>query len=423
MYKIIVAHPGQQHSYKTASALNKSGNLFKYVTTVYNKEHSRLMTFIKQIIGKKNGTRANNRRIDEIEDDKVVQFCELWGLITLLILRVDKTKTRVLYNTCNRWLSNRFGKKVARFAIKNRVDAVVCYDSNSQACFKILQKRAPHIIRIMDNAAPNRYGLFIEYQNINQKYRVIDKQPDAFKQFLVNEKKALYYQNEANLADFHIVASSFSKKMLENSGISNERIRVIPYGFNVNEKVINKSKYNDKIKFMFVGEISAQKGIFDYIDVASKFKERAEFHAVGGGIDNLRQSYKEMINNNIIYHGYVLKNELYELYNQMDVFVFPSLGDGFGFVVLEALSFGLPVICSKNSIGTDIIRDFYNGFLIEAGNTEQISEKIEWILENKDVLQKMSNNSKQSVCGYSWERYSKEINILIQDIMEERYVV
>lgn len=407
--KIIVAHPGQQHSYRVAEALNEKGNLFKYITTVYDSQHSGLMSVVKKLVKREDAKRASGRKSEYLEENKVIQFCEFGGFVTLAILRIDKTKGRIFYNNWNRYISNIFGKRVAKYAIKNNVDAVICYDANSMACFSYLKKHAPNIVRIMDNAAPNRYGLFQEYQVLNKKYHVIDKQPDVFKRFLVDEKEALYYKEEALLAHKHIVASTFSKRMLTSIGVSEKKCAIIPYGFNRTDYVEVRRENTSKLKFLFVGEISAQKGIFNYIDVAKKYKGQVEFHAAGGGIKNLASNYKRDILSFINYHGYLVQSELFELYQEMDVFVFPSLGDGFGFVVLEALSFGLPVICSKNSVGRDIIENGQNGFLFDAGSTDELSKAIQWFIDNKGKMIHMRQAAINSVKDLTWDRYYEEL--------------
>lgn len=419
MKKIIVAHPGQQHSYKIAEALNDAGMLFKYITTVYDKKNSGLMQLLKRFLKKSEVQRANGRKTEKLEDSQVIQFCQLSGLLTLAVLRIDKTKGRVLYNRVNRWVSNSFGKKVARYAIKNNVDAVICYDANALACFSLLKKHAPDILRIMDNSAPNRYGLFLNYHELNEKYKIIDNQPDAFKKFLIDEKEALYYKREAELADKHIVASTFSKRMLTSIGIHKKNIEIVPYGFS-GKKNDNNSGFvtRDKLRFLFVGEISAQKGIFNFLAAAQCLKDQAEFHAVGGGIDNLKEEYQIMILESINYHGYMLKQDLFELYSDMDVFVFPTLGDGFGFVVLEALHFGLPVICSRNSVGEDIIKDAYNGFLFDAGDSDSLIVCMEHFINNRDEVKRMQVNASKSVKYYTWTAYSNKIAICVSGFLE-----
>lgn len=420
--KVIVAHPGQQHSYQAAIALKEGGMLYRYITTVYDSPNSLLMRAVKRFVKRDNLKRAQGRKT-ELLDGCVTQFCELYGLTLLLILRLDKTPKRVLYNKFNQFVSDRFGRKVANYAIKHEVDAVICYDTSSAECFRILEKKAPKIIRILDNAAPNRYGLYQEYHRIDEESHIFEKQRDTFKDYLLDEKKAEPYREEAKLAHCHIVASSFSKRMLMEVGIPAERIAVIPYGFEAKQVQDIRRDHSGKLKFLFVGEISPQKGIYDYIAVAQKFCDLAEFHAAGGGIERLSVEDSVAFRSSVDYHGFLTKEKLFELYQQCDVFVFPSLGDGFGFVVLEALSFGLPVICSRNSVGEDIIRDKYNGLLINAGDSTQLSEKIKWFVENRSFLDSMKKNAVESALQYSWSRYAKDIVGSLQSIMESIHAI
>lgn len=409
MYKVIVAHPGQQHSYQTAIALKEKGMLYRYITTVYDSHNSLLMRVVKRFIRRDNLTRAQGRKTEQL-DGCVTQFCELYGLMLLLILRLDKTKKRVLYNNFNQFLSRRFGRKVANYAIKHEVDAVICYDTSSTECFRILEKKAPKIIRILDNAAPNRYGLCKEYHRIDEESHIFEKQRDTFKEYLLDEKKAEPYRKEAELAHYHIVASSFSKRMLVNVGISADRIAVIPYGFETKHRKrdVNRNEM-DKLRFLFVGEISPQKGIYDYIAVAQKFYGLAEFHAAGGGVERLPVADKNNLEHSIVYHGFLTKDQLFELYQQCDVLVFPSLGDGFGFVVLEALSFGLPVICSRNSVGADVIQDGYNGMLFDAGNVKQLECIISEMLEDRQTLRVMQDNVSKNINSFTWAAYGNAL--------------
>ena len=96
------------------------------------------------------------------------------------------------------------------------------------------------------------------------------------------------------------------------------------------------------------------------------------------------------------------------------------MGEGFGLVVLEALSAGLPVIVSKNCCGTDIIKDGYNGFVIEAGDTKELINKINWFIENKEKLPEMSRNAIKTAELYTWEKYEKEICIAVRKMIEKK---
>lgn len=134
--KVIVAHPGQQHSYQAAIALKEKGMLYRYITTVYDSPNSLLMRAVKRFIKRDNLKRAQGRKTEQL-DGCVTQFCELHGLMLLLILRLDKTQKGVLYNKFNQFASRRFGCKVANYAINHEVDAVICYDTSSAECFRL----------------------------------------------------------------------------------------------------------------------------------------------------------------------------------------------------------------------------------------------------------------------------------------------
>ena len=77
---------------------------------------------------------------------------------------------------------------------------------------------------------------------------------------------------------------------------------------------------------------------------------------------------------NIEYLGYLLPETVANRYKDADVFVFPSLCDGFGLAALEAMASGLPVICSANSGVADLIQDGVNGFVVETGDAGELRD-------------------------------------------------
>ena len=72
--KVIVAHPGRQHSFRVAKSLKVGGMLFKYATTVYNKETSVLMRVLKLFLNMDNYDRAQRRKCADLKDEDVIQF-------------------------------------------------------------------------------------------------------------------------------------------------------------------------------------------------------------------------------------------------------------------------------------------------------------------------------------------------------------
>ena len=150
--KVLIAHPAQQHSYRLAIALKKAGMLDKYITTVYYKNRS-LTYFVSKFLKGSLKIKAENRHCTYIDDNEVIQYCEGEGLLKLVALNTRFLKKKydlIKYNT-----ADRFAKKVAKYAIKHHVDAVVTYDDCSPLLFEELQKKAPNILRILDMSAAN----------------------------------------------------------------------------------------------------------------------------------------------------------------------------------------------------------------------------------------------------------------------------
>lgn len=407
-YKVIIAHPGRQHSFRLSSALKKHGLLFKYISTVYNKESSLLMKIGKIVLNNDNLRRLRNRKNNDLLDHEVVQFNELYGLFLLLILRLDSKK--YLFNPLNDYFSKLFGKKVANFAIKNNVNAVICYDTNARTCFEILEKKAPHIIRIIDHAHPPRNFLYDVYKNLESSSKEFTLTYENC-EYLTSESRIKKDAAEIDSAQKHIVASNFSIKALYYNNVSSRDICKVPYGVNhdVFQQIKSKHDINKKINILFIGEINQRKGIKQILEAAKILStQNFEFNLIGLGMSNhseLYKPYKEYVN----FLGLVSFETLLGQLKSNDVFIFPSLGEGFGLVLLEALSSGLPVICSRNCAGPDLIEDGKNGFLIDAGDTSALVDRILWFESNRDKLPEMSQYARQSSLKYTWETYEKKV--------------
>ncbi len=119
------------------------------------------------------------------------------------------------------------------------------------------------------------------------------------------------------------------------------------------------SKNINVVKFLFVARLESSKGVLILEEILKRLDDQYayEFHIVGGGsMQSLVQELSK-INRKVIYHGIMDEADLEKLYRECDVFVYPTLGDSFALVVLQALSSGLYVLTSEN------LRRIYDNFL------------------------------------------------------------
>ena len=408
--KILLAHPGQQHSFRVAKVLKENGLLFKYATTVYNKENSVFMKFARLFLKGNTLKRANNRKCEALNNTDVILFNEFSGYLLLLIIRL--VNNRKVYVWLNDRIKNSFGTKVANYAIKNNVDVVICYDTSAEKCFEILMHKAPQIIRIMDNAAVARNFLYKIFEINKVVNKDFVKTYDSF-DYLIDLKKSEKFTNELKMAHFHIVASNFAKRALLFNNVLNDKIILVPYGVDTEKFKPSKRKDSNSLNILYVGAFDQRKGIAQILNAAKEInKKDIIFNLVGGNVNkhnDLFIPFNQFVN----FKGSVPSSIINSIYAENDVFIFPSIGDGFGLVILEAMASGLPVIASRNCAGPDIIQDGYNGFLIDEGDCKSLKERILWFYDNPSMLQDMSK--KDCVEFYLGELREKIIRRLKQN--------
>jgi glycosyltransferase involved in cell wall biosynthesis len=99
------------------------------------------------------------------------------------------------------------------------------------------------------------------------------------------------------------------------------------------------------------------------------------------------------------------RNELVRRIHQADVFVLPSLAEGFAHVILEAMSCGLPIIATDHTCAPDVIVNGEHGFIVPIRSAQAIAEKMAWGIDNRADLAAMGESAAARSCLFSWERF------------------
>lgn len=412
--KIIVAHPGKQHSYKTAEALYRDNMLFQYMTTVYDKKNWKILC-TKYLMPKFVSNKIVQRKSPTLPDELVTIQCIFLGLFLLFFYKLPLN--RKYRDWLFEYVHNQFGKCVAKYAIENNVDAVIMYDTTCNECFRILKEKAPHIKRIQDVSIANRAFMKINYEKDIERtgdLRLKKEQINLWESNILKRNT-----EELNLTEYFIVASNMSKRSLMFSGIAEDQIYIIPYGVEFEKfPCCRRNDSHGRLHLIYVGQITFRKGLHHLLRIIStEFKETCDLSVIGfyNQSNELYQEYKNR--ENIKFVGFVNHTNLVDYYHSSDLFVFPTLGEGFGLVILEAMSSGLPCIVSDLAGGDDAVDNGKNGFVFRAGDDKDFSSKLQWFVDNRKRLAEMSEYSSSHVRKYTWDIYYKNIQQTIRDIV------
>lgn len=212
--------------------------------------------------------------------------------------------------------------------------------------------------------------------------------------------------------------AEFYKDKLENT-----KIKYIP---NFIENLPDKTSSLQNKQLLSVGRLDKIKGFDDLIDIFNDFqKDHTDWklHIVGDGAEkqNLQNKIQELnLQEKVILCGNKLSNELLEEYYNSSVYLMTSHSESFGLVLVEAASFGLPLIVFDSAKGAaQIVKNNKNGFLIKNRDKKVFLDKLNDLLENPQKMKLFSNEALITAKQYSKDNISKMWVDFLEKILEK----
>ncbi len=168
-----------------------------------------------------------------------------------------------------------------------------------------------------------------------------------------------------------------------------------------------KAKFNkDCFNILFLGVLIKRKGVYDLLYAISKLKDKKDlknkkFIIAGSGNEQekIKNKAKDLkINEYIEFTGWIDSKQKKQLLEKSQLMVLPSYNEGLPMAILEAMSYGIPVVATNVGDISEAVINEKNGFLVKAGNIEELTNAIFKIIDcNQDEWERLSNNSKKIV--------------------------
>jgi glycosyltransferase involved in cell wall biosynthesis len=208
-----------------------------------------------------------------------------------------------------------------------------------------------------------------------------------------------------------ITVSDSTKRALVNWGVASKNITVVNNGFNA-IKFQKQIQKNTKKTVVYLGAVTPDKGIEDALaafDLLSKKDKDYLFWIIGKGEKNYVEDLKKRTEDrsNLKFWGFVTQSKKFELLSKSHILINPSRLEGWGLVVIEAASMGVPTVGYKIPGLVDSVKHNVTGILVEK-DVERLAEAIDRLINDQVRYKHMVDNCVKWSKRFSWDKSAKK---------------
>lgn len=319
------------------------------------------------------------------------------------------------------------------FYIHNLKKSLLEYFSNNKYIFFTRGESLPSVVDIIHYPYFEPFFLTLPFRKVAKTVITVhDLTPFVFKEYfpsgLRGSIKWWIQKRFLQRSDAIITDSECSKAdIIKYTGISESKITVVYLAAGEEFKQVQSSKlevesfrkkYNLPEKFvLYVGDVTWNKNLPRLIEAVIKTniplvlvgkaiaeKDFDKTNLWNRDLDSVQKLIEE--NKNILSLGFVSSDELVLLYNIATVFCMPSLYEGFGLPILEAMQCGCPVVTTREGSIPEIIGDA--GLYVDAYDVSSIAKGLKEVFSNSNLQHKISKRGLERAKKFSWEKTAKE---------------
>ena len=218
------------------------------------------------------------------------------------------------------------------------------------------------------------------------------------------EKELERRREERRLADAILCASAFTRQSLIETGVGAEKIFVEPYGVDQSVFAPSAEKFSN-FSVIWASSYTQTKGIGYLLEALARGPVPGIELVLAGypyGTDAVAL-YEDRVRVRRL--GHISRQELGQVMRRCHVHVFPTLLDGFGRNIIEAMASGLPVITTPNCAGPDLIEDGVTGFIVPIRDVDAICERLMWINDHPQEAIEMGRRARSRVASLTQPDY------------------
>lgn len=220
---------------------------------------------------------------------------------------------------------------------------------------------------------------------------------------------------EYELAHFIVVPSRYSYDSFIAHGVDPRKLRIVPLGVEQTEFQRRRRNHAEKVRVLFVGGNPLRKGLRDLLEAWHRLRLPGAELLIRGTVPPELRGLATHSTIRIV--PKLSKTELWELYRSAVFFCLPSVDDGFGMAVLEAMAYGLPVIITENVGAKDLVRRGVDGFVVPVGDVSALMEKLEFLYLHGEVRESMGQAAFERAGEFPWSKYAESMTAVYREVL------
>jgi glycosyltransferase involved in cell wall biosynthesis len=399
---------------QAARALHEAGQLDRYITSIRYAPDSgaQRAAFALGRLGGLDLEREFRRRTVSAVPPELVES-HPWGeLLRVATARADRDGR--LTDFVWERAEQAFDHAVAR-SLDPRLTGVYAFEYSSLAT--ITRARALGIRVAYDMPAPEPG--FVQ--------SLLDRETETFPELVTpwhrwtaerEEQRIARRHAEFARADIVIAASEFTRHSFAPAGLDVNKVRIVPYGAPPvadRELALRGGSNGGPLELVWAGTFSVRKGAHYLLDAWREHQLGRHARLSVYGSVALPDRVVRPVPEGIEFVGAVPHAELLAALHRADALIFPTLCDGFGMVVTEAWSRGVPVITTDCAGAADLLREGENGHLIPAGSSAAIAEAVAWCHAQRPALAEMRETALMTAASWQWKDYRARLASTLRD--------
>lgn len=407
--KVLVAQLGSRQDYTVPIALQNLGYLQRFYTDTYlSQAETQWLEMLSQIkwfcqpISKFLSRQNNQLNFSKISRFNLLGFRYVQALKRATSIE-EQYRAFINYGKL-------FNQAILRKGLPEEATHIYAFDHAALDLFQVARSQGMRCILDQIYAGPYHEKVAQAEQKLWPDWSLTSG--TSFCQSYTFEEWCDIQFEEWRLADQIIVASQYTRRAISKlTSAFESKIEIVPITVDLNAYIpFQHIRYYDHkrpLKVLFVGRVSLQKGIHYLLKAFEKISPTEAQLTVVGSIQVRREklaAFEDKVN----FCGVVSHSQLPQIYRDADLLVFPTISDGFGAVMLEAMTTGLPVI-STECCG-DIVEDGVNGYRVPIRQPDAIAQKIRLLIQEPELITHLSQGAIATSQKYSLQQYQSKLS-------------